>query len=446
MKKIFLASSALALAAAASAPVEADTKNNGPSLTISGGGQFAGYFFKNSNAKGPTYHGDSANGTAVQKNTKGGGTHFSVEDSWLAFDVDQRLDLLGGMDVNWRLGLDVAYGDSKTNHVDENRLRLRGEWGALMLGNHQGVENFMATGAFQVNGGTGGSNGNFDYVANKPTGVYTSTDLAAKTSYATKITYVTPRLWGVQLGASYTPDTLHKGEDEVSGPSSSSSKFKPRDKNHWALGANWKHGFENGMEVTLSFTSVFAQTKPIVTPQATAPLTTNFAKFKTAERHNTQGFAYGAMFKWKGFEAAVEYVDNTKSREIKNAGGIFTPANGVTFGSFNAGSAFDAALGYTYGVDHFSVGFYNSKRKFAGKDSKAEIYSLAWDRTFAKGLSGFVEVVHFDMKTSDNAKAIQDSVASATGAQAAGGLGSVPNGSIDNNRGHAFILGTKIRF
>ncbi len=107
MKKFLLGSAALGVVMgmglfAEAAEAKVATK---PALKISGRVTASAHIFSNKD--------DPNNGGA--KDEKGYGTHFAMEDSRLNFDVIGRMDWLGQMFYDWRLGITGDTGTRDTH-------------------------------------------------------------------------------------------------------------------------------------------------------------------------------------------------------------------------------------------------------------------------------------------------------------------------------------------
>ncbi|MEN8236068.1 MAG: porin [Pseudomonadota bacterium] len=379
------------------------------------------------------------------KGEKGYGSHFAMEDSRLNFDVIGRMDWLGQMFYDWRLGITgdtgVRYNSTNHNPIEENRLRIKGEWGTVLFGNAQGVENFMARGAFGVMGATGGFDGNFQTVINRPSGVLLTTDLVGSTKYATKVSYITPRLWGFQLGASYAPNSEHKGQGkDGSAHNRTSTKSSPPEAfglSNWSGAVNFMHEFANGFSVALSATGLVSHTKSAAgsTFNSTNLATAN----QTAIRERAMSYAIGGVAEFRGFELGAEWIDNGDSRQVKNLNQLRNLQNdpGITIGKFDAGEAYSFAAGYTYGPDKVAVGYYHSERKYNGIKAEADIYSVTYDRKLAPGLSVFVEYNKLGLNTGKAAVDYDNELKV--------GNSDFSSGK-NNNDTHAVALGAKFKF
>jgi hypothetical protein len=100
--------------------------------------------------------------------------------------------------------------------------------------------------------GVGGIDGDIDrWFANA--GKATSFPDIADTGDSTKVTYFTPRIAGIQVGASFTPQTGSEGQDVANDdPTVNGSQFE----NHIGLGINYTETFNN-VEIGVSATGGF---------------------------------------------------------------------------------------------------------------------------------------------------------------------------------------------
>lgn len=378
----------------------------GPGLEISGGTSFNTYFFKQSKREG--------NGG------KGRGTHFGADDSRINFQV---LGKTGpewdGLEYSFLIGMSGNTDSSKTS-VEENRIKLKNRYGTMIAGVHRGVTDFMAVGAFVFYNGTGNVLGNYKTVVNETTGAVIRDDLKGAPKDQTKITYVSPRFFGVQAGYSYTPDGEQAGEKKLASKAalSSNGTLKPAGQNLHELGLNFKKEFANSFGLQLSATSLFGTSKD--TKISLASGTSDIA-----------AYALGMVMSYGGFSIGGEYLDNGRSLEW----------NGLT--GNDSGRVFNVGVGYAHDRHSVSLGYLHSKRKlgrnkattFHYGTSKANVGSLSYDFRLAKGLKVYAEGVAFAYKTSSVAQATQwkqDTMAA--------------NDVVGKNNGHAVMLGSAISF
>jgi len=356
-----------------------------------------------------------------QNGGKGRGTHLSVDDSRINFEVfGKAVNTLGGLEYSYLIGMNGNTA-SGNNPVEENRLKFKGRWGTMMVGTHRGPTDFMAVGAFGTTGATGGVFGNYRAVLNHTTGAVIKDDLAV--SYtpkdSNKITYVTPRAYGVQLGYAYTPDQTAKGEGKVKTiTGSGDGVIKHKAQNVHEFGANFKKKFDNTFEFNTSATAMSGNVK-----RGTTDITKN--------RHDIKAYALGILVKYAGFSLGGEFLNNTKSGELKELGKV------------DAGKVYTVGLGYTKSVNTYSVSYMNTKRKLGttgGSDLgavKVNNYAVTYDRELLPGLAVYAEGVRFDMKSNKGTSAL-NAYYNADGRS--------KDDIVPSNKGHVMITGARIKF
>ena len=384
-------------------PVD-DSKS--PGLEISGGTSFNSYVFKQKQRE--------------QNGGKGRGTHFGADDSRINFQVLGKAGPeLDGLEYSFLIGLTGNTEAGKTS-VEENRIKLKNRYGTLIGGVHRGVTDFMAVGPFAFYAGTGNVLGNYKSVVNETTGVVIRNDLKGAPKDQTKVTYVTPRFFGVQAGYSYTPDGNQTGEAKLA-----TKALAPKDggmtpvgQNVHEFGFNFKKEFANSFGLQLSATSLFGKSK-------------NTKNHHDAGYSDIAAYALGLVINYGGFSIGGEYLDNGRSLEW----------NGLT--GNDSGRLFNVGVGYSYDRHGVSLGYLHTKRKlgrnkttnFNYGTTKANVGALSYDYKLAKGLKLYAEGVAFQYKTSSTAQAAAWKAATMASKDAVG-----------KNNGHAVMLGSAISF
>jgi hypothetical protein len=132
------------------------------------------------------------------------------------------------------LETDADTGGSETFNSDETGLAFWGGFGRVEMGREDGAEDSMFVAGEDFAAGTGGIDGDLQN---------TDFSVIATSSDAAKITYYTPRVAGVLLGARYTPVS---GDDET-GSDDDAGDFE----DHFGLGANWTLGAA-GADLTIA--------------------------------------------------------------------------------------------------------------------------------------------------------------------------------------------------
>ena len=353
---------------------------------------------------------------------KGGDHHLAIDSSNIDFEVvGSTGKKLNNLEYSFLISLtgdpakDVENGNS---HVEVSRLQLKGNWGTFMAGVHRGVTDFMSVGAFNVTGGTGGVFGTYKNVVAETTGVVIRDDLMGVAKDYTKVSYITPRLDGLQFGYSYTPDGKHAGSTKLD---KSVEGVKDKNgKNIHEVGVNYKNTFMNNISLNLSATGVFG-------------------KARAQSRKDIMSYALGGLIECQGFSFGGEFLNNGKSLE----------SNALS-GDNDAGKMYTVAAGYKHGDHSYSVSYMNSDRnmgKLVAKKRavKADIFSVTYDYRLVEGLKLYGEAVHFNYQSDLKTASVE------TGDD--GWLTANGNGGTDNdkkfigkNKGHAVIVGMAISF
>jgi outer membrane protein OmpU len=165
-------------------------------------------------------------------------------------DNELRVEANGATETDIRYGsmivLEVGTGgldgDPEVTEIDDASLFFSGVFGRFEFGRRDGAEQLMLLGGEDAQAGTGGLDGD---IPNVNFFEFENTDIAAKS------TYFTPRIAGLQLGASFTPDYEDGGEDQFQGEDLEGE-------NGVSPGINWV-GTLGPLDLTLSAVGLFAQ-------------------------------------------------------------------------------------------------------------------------------------------------------------------------------------------
>lgn len=221
MKKVLLGTTALGAAALVAGPAAAQDGK----ISLGVGGYYENFF------------------TAVFQDDIGNAEYneFNVRhEGEIHFKGETTLD--NGLTVGFQAQLEaITQGDQ----MDETYLYFTGSWGRLVMGAENSAPYAMQYGAPAA--GLGVNSPNFAPVelGSAPTSTYLN-----RTSDANKITYFTPRFFGFQLGASYTPNVDATGGDRQS--SGLNTDNDPGDVNNFfGVGANFVESF-GGVDVALA--------------------------------------------------------------------------------------------------------------------------------------------------------------------------------------------------
>lgn len=150
---------------------------------------------------------------------------FADSELYIEADVSPSENVEIGAEIMFEVDADQP---DEVN-ADEAFMFLSGAFGLIQLGRTEGAEDSMALGADTVAAGTGGIDGDAENLGDVK--VFTSEDAA-------KVSYYTPRINGLQLGASFTPDT---GDDE--GASDNDEDGNDDLQDHLGVGLNLARAF-----------------------------------------------------------------------------------------------------------------------------------------------------------------------------------------------------------
>lgn len=450
MKKFLLGSTALLGAALfineANAAETVKPVLEAPKLTISGQSTFNAWWFENKQQKfvdGEAF-GHNGNGSAGGKDTQGYGRGylFTTDNSTLQFDLNGKTD--PGMNYGFTVVLNTDTNQTSYDKtIKENYVWAEGSWGRVQLGNALGVEGNMVFGGASVLGGTGGYDGNFNRVVNFVTGTINDVTLIGDTGRATKVTYQTPRYYGLQAGISFTPQQDHLGEAKINTGSHYKKEKDAYDKRSIAAGLNFLNKWDSGFELGLSATAIFAKTQPEYTGATWTIYDEDGNLFATGSgnRKDTKAYALGTVMRYAGFELGFQFGDNGKSHQLKD----FSKVTGVK----QKGSWFtNTGVAYNWGSTKVSTGYYygnggDYKHNGDKFKNRTHIMTASIDHKLAPGLGVYFEYAHYDMKNEayDDAAQLHNSL---NGAGIGDGIVAGPVGP--KQKSNAFVLGTKVKF
>ncbi|MEB3702968.1 Porin [Candidatus Bealeia paramacronuclearis] len=483
---ILLLSSSVIFDVTASAPM---ATSQAPVITVSGQASFNARWFHNKNQKvrndsnlGQNFAANATTNQVINEQNfqvftplplnlstvegYGRGYMFTMDDTSLKFALDGTTDY----DMDYGAVI-IVNGDTEQvsgelttydKTIKESYVWAGGTYGRIITGDTDGVESMMAFGGADPLGGTGGFDGTFDRALNPVTGTITTVDLVGSTGKATKITYQTPRFYGLQAGVTFTPQNNHLGEAKAntSRDYGSDVVLGPVDRRNIAGAINFQNEFENGLQLNASLTGIFAKTQPEFTGAQWFLTDVNgvIVSQGSGNQKNTASYAIGGGLSYKDFEFGIEFGDNGKSHEIKD---LAAKTKGV---HKNAGWFINTGVAYTYGPTKVSFGYMYAKRNGLGLNgtvqnnnvnyfkakNRTNIFTFSVDQKLSAGAGIYFEYAHYDMKNegfnvdamlinSLNSVLSNGNLFTASGGGLAGPVG--PKQKMD-----AFTLGTKVKF
>jgi predicted porin len=297
--------------------------------------------------------------------------------------------------VEFETDTNVA-SQAKESAIDELWIKFSGSWGQIHLGNEDGAEDLMHFSGEQAvkKAGAGGVDGHWDdfvgwrevnkRFAHEPT-------LKEDSSDGTKISYYTPRVGGLQLGVSFTPDTGAAGQAFTT---DNNADFE----NTWGLGVNYKKKF-GGVKVGIAGVAHIGEAEPEGPNDDTL--------------EDLRAWMVGFNLEYGNWKFGAGYQDNGDGGQAKS-----------TVGDDDS-RAWDVGLGYAAGPLHLGVSWLHAEVDDPGgadandKD-EGDTVNVGATYMLGGGARVYAEVFWFDTESGD----------------------SHPT----NNDGFGFILGTGVKF
>lgn len=331
--------------------------------------------------------------------------------------VDGRTDSGLGYGANIELSADVNQNDntSANNNANRGLVYVQSALGRVEAGPTGSAGEALGVGASTLARGTGGIAGDFYhyvdldgntggttvsdtyvFLPGLPTSAFPGTiDNGASTANqrtnlatANKISYYSPRISGVQLGVSYTPDLEERGT--ANGFSGNGNGNATSIKDIWNAGLNYQGQFQGvGVE---------------------AAATGEWGSNESTTRDDLRAYSLGVNVSYMGFTVGGSWADVPQFGQTK--------ANNTDARYWTLGGA------YEFGPFGASVTYLNSRVNNDGsatapnKDFNNTVVSA--DYQLAPGLVPYVEVAFFN--TDDNTAASAD------------------------NSGNVFLVGTELTF
>lgn len=437
MKKILLCTTAL-VGLAGSALAADMSSNSDMQVSIGGTSKFeAGYVSRDSNHKKAfTYSPNQKNSAFLNSNK-------------VALKAEGKTDSMTyGAVVRLQTVASQSNGMSESG-LDRSHLFMNTDMGAVQLGTNFAASKLMSVDAGTIASASGGINGNYsDFVDVRENTVYGgmpvfSTDtltnrLDGYGESNRKITYLSPRISGAQLGLSFAPDMENNGGQGIS--RDNNKKYLGRQlsaKNLISVAFNYKNSF-NDVNVTFSTAGDFAKAQQANynADQWAANMYARNADgtngelagkynilsegadvISTEDRNDVKTYSVGTVVEYQGFSAALSYANDGKSLAPKSSD--FT-SYWYTAGLGYKNGPMSTSLTYLYGKK-------GNKTAAQGEESTAPLVktsavSLGADYMVAPGMKPFAEVTYVTVK---------------------------PNRVINGNtkeKATVFILGTRLKF
>lgn len=357
-----------------------------------------------------------------------------------------------GATIRLQVATNQSNGTDKESRMNRSFIFLDSDFGSVQLGTNVAASQLAQVTASDIASATGGVDGDFSrYLSQSVTsdnpnadqdtgnpstfGLFNqdlmilnvntlSNDKDGVTESAEKITYISPRVEGVQFLVSYVPDLSNGGnsigKSDIYGTNGSGTNplyltadNKLRVRNLWSFGLNYKNTFDE-VNVELAATGDMGRAREVNG--------SGFAQGNELNTRNLKTWNVGGLVGMRGFSAALSYSRDgnssiPNSTEIKNsAGTTVATVNGADFKS----SWWTGGIAYANGPMSTSLTLLSGKKGFSNYNVKSKVASLGADYEVAPGFKPFAEVTY--AKYSPN------------------------NDNLDSIKATVFILGTRVKF
>lgn len=333
--------------------------------------------------------------------------HAFRNDTEINFNVDGKAD--NGLGYGAVIVLEADVTDDVNNegtNAAKTFIYLDGSWGRAEMGSNVSASEALSVDAGSIARATGGIDGDWTYYANNGGSAdYIATpdspleyDLWVfnygdeATQNTNKISYYTPKWSGFQLGVSYAPNDVDRGQtinraDNRATVAADDATARSRAENIFYGAVNYQGAWDQvGIEAAAGFERGDAE---------------------TAAYEDLFAWNVGAKLTYMGFSVAGSYGDWTDSLTLSTA-------DLDNYDYWTIGGA------YEFGPYGISVTYLNSDYDVTGADeNEFDNLSIGADYKLAPGLTPYAEISFYDADTT---------------------------GTTDDNDGHVFLLGTMLNF
>ncbi len=280
------------------------------------------------------------------------------------------------LDNGMTVGVDVqleAGARSGNDDIDESYMWLSGKYGKLIIGaeNDAAYKLGLSAPSVSLHGAASYDDSLGDFLL--PSNTVRGHVVSWRSADANKVTYITPRYYGVQLGASYVPSNLGPGDDAGSATIERKNKFDDA----WAFAANYSEKF-GGVGVKAAATySIYDDNAP------TAAKDGNVSDLHFGLNVNYQGFTVGA-------------------------GALLTNADTDTSHAAYEGLVWNVGAQYEEGPYAVSMTYSSSDLEGAtidNKEDKVEFYQLSSSYDLGGGISAVADLVYMNAESETGKKA-----------------------------------------
>lgn len=306
---------------------------------------------------------------------RGRGYGFEVDDNYLTWSAKGTAD--NGM--TYTASSSMEFRGAGTIGPDEAKIALTNNWGTVVLGDDDGADDIMMVGGYSLMtaafGYDGGPSSLVQFAGAGFTTIFTS--LVGDTGDATKISYFTPRWNGLQLGASFTPDSGAIFDDNISGDPDNDG-----DRNNTiGVGLNYNNKIGD-VGVRVGLTGVRASGE--------ADINSTISAGSTLAREDISSWSAGGTLSYSGFSVGMGYGDNGDSN--------CTKVNTLC----DQGDWWDIAAQYKFGGTTIATGYKTGESNTAGvvgSEDEVNAVTLGISHNFASapGMRAWAEITQWDV-------------------------------------------------
>ena len=239
--------------------------------------------------------------------------------------------------------MDADGKDAKIT-VNEAFVPLTNPWGTVIMGEDDGADDVMMVGGYSLLTAGFGYDGGYTSAVNLG-GVgfkqaYAS--LVGDTGDATKVSYYTPRTSGLQLGASWTPDSGSTLDESLADHDGDVD-------NHFGVGVNYINKIGDvGIKLGATYNTAEQESAYVIQTK------------KTVDNEDILSWSIGGTLSFSGFSVGMGYGDNGDSN---------CPKNNMLC---DAGDWWDIAGQYKFGTTTIAGGYLNNESNVKGSAVQAD--------------------------------------------------------------------------
>lgn len=281
-----------------------------------------------------------------------GGNAAELEDEVLAQNAEVHFKGKGRLDNGTEIGFRIELeAQTTSDQIDEHYVYAQGDWGKLILGAENGVGHLMQVRApafvpglrMYDNSLTDGVfEEGFDLLLADDAieDAHMSTKLEHISGDANKLSYMTPRVGGLQLGVSYTPNN----EDRSGGEHNAVNTADASQDEILEIGVTL-HGTANGVRYRLGYSSVEADNT-----DAARPMQPESSSFGLALGFGDWEFG-GNLSEYKNLGEVNDAYRNSDTIETSNVGLKYKLSRSTHIGlGFTDGEETHRAVNYVSGL------------------------------------------------------------------------------------------------